>query len=105
MDRGACWGCGLWGCRESDTTKYLTHATYLGQKKETSELFGSMPKHVSVDDKLIPNSIVIYICMYVCTDTYMCTHIFLRISSLYEANVLLYQLKPVSETVHFGRKT
>jgi len=25
MDRGAYWGCGLWGCKESDTTKQLTH--------------------------------------------------------------------------------
>jgi len=25
MDRGAWWGCGLWGCKESDTTKQLTH--------------------------------------------------------------------------------
>ena len=103
MDRGACWGCGLSGCRESDTTKQLTHAIYLGQKKASSEVFGSMPKHFSVDDKIMPNSIVIYIyiCMY--RHIYVHTHIFLRISSLYEANVLLYQ--PVSETVHFGRKT
>ena len=25
MDRGAWWGCGLWGCKESDMTKQLTH--------------------------------------------------------------------------------
>ena len=90
-------------------TKQLTHAIYLGQKKASSEVFGSMPKHFSVDDKIMPNSIVIYIyiyiCIYICMyrHIYVHTHIFLRISSLYEANVLLYQ--PVSETVHFGRKT
>ena len=59
-------------------TKQLTHAIYLGQKKASSEVFGSMPKHFSVDDKIMPNSIVIYIYIYVyiyvCTDTYMCTH-------------------------------
>ena len=25
MDRGARWGYSLWGCKESDTTKQLTH--------------------------------------------------------------------------------
>ena len=25
MDRGAWWGCGLWGCKELDTTKQLIH--------------------------------------------------------------------------------
>ena len=25
MDRGAWWGCGLWGCKELDMTKQLTH--------------------------------------------------------------------------------
>ena len=25
MDRGAWWGCSLWGCKESDTTKQHTH--------------------------------------------------------------------------------
>ena len=54
MDRGACWGCSLWGCRELDTTKQLTHTVYLCQKKASSEIFGSMPKHFSVDDKIMP---------------------------------------------------
>ena len=54
MDRGACWGCGLWGCRELDTTKQLTHTVYLCQKKASSEIFGSRPKHFSVDDKIMP---------------------------------------------------
>ena len=28
-DGGAWWGCGLWGCKESDTTKQLTHTIYI----------------------------------------------------------------------------
>ena len=79
---------------------------YLGQKKAYSEVFGSLPRHFSVDDK----SAKFYsnICMYTHTHTRARTHkfnFFSQISSLSEANVLPYQLKPVSESAHLGKAT
>ena len=40
MDRGTQWGCGLWGCKESDMTKQLTHIhTYVITKRYIHNIF------------------------------------------------------------------
>ena len=68
MDGGAWWGCGLWGCKDSDMTKQLTHTythtlcSWASQGKNTKVVYHSLYSCGLILDKLFTFSDCLLTC-------------------------------------------